>query len=36
MTQQDAGAPVDEALGQPLMESVAQPVFNVSGLFAPM
>ncbi|MNL45982.1 hypothetical protein D3C87_1686640 [compost metagenome] len=36
MTQQDAGAPVDEPLGEPLVQRVTQAILNVSGLFAPM
>ena len=36
MTQQDAGAPVDEPLGKALVQRIAQPIFNIPGLFAPM
>ena len=36
MTHQHAGAPVHKTLCQTLVQRVAQPVLNVTGLFAPM
>ncbi|MNL60819.1 hypothetical protein D3C87_1846630 [compost metagenome] len=36
MAEQHTGAPVHEALGEPLMQSVTQAVLNVSRLFAPI
>ena len=33
---QNAGAPVHKSLGEPLVQRVAQPVLDVTGLFAPM
>jgi len=36
VAEQHAGAPVDESLGETLMEGITQAIFNLTGLFAPI
>src|SRR6185503_17787237 len=36
VTHQHTGAPVHKSLSEPLVQGVAQPVLDVTGLFAPM